>query len=123
MKNMRQHPITLQQRITTLENRIELLSKLHDLNIAERIENLENRSFESKSLFTLEEASVFLGISRALLYKMTSKMMIPHFKPRGKMVYFEKEELIAWVRQGSVAASPRTVTLDDIRNLCNELKL
>ena len=122
MNNTRQYTPSLQQRVETLESRLENLLKQQEVNIVERVEILESNFFVTKSLFTLEEASAFLGISRALLYKMTSKMMIPHFKPRGKMVYFEKEELIAWVRQGYVAASPRTITLEDIRNLCSEVK-
>ena len=113
---------SLQQRLEMIESRLEFLVKLQEVNIVERVEVLESNFFVTKSLFTLEEASAFLGISRALLYKLTSKMMIPHFKPRGKMVYFEKEELIAWVRQGNVPILTRSISLEDIRNLCSEAK-
>jgi Na+/proline symporter len=34
-----------------------------------------------------------------MLYKLTSSKEIPHFKPRGKMLYFAKEELDKWLKQ------------------------
>ena len=122
MNNSRQYAQTLQQRVATLENRLDFLLKQHEENLVDRVERLESDFFMTKPLFTLEEASQFLGISRALLYKLTSKMMIPHFKPRGKMVYFDKEELISWVRHGNITVISRPITLDEIRNMCKEGK-
>lgn len=48
------------------------------------------------------EACVYLGISESLLYKLTSSKEIPHYKPRGKMLYFDKTELDAWLKQNNV---------------------
>ena len=40
--------------------------------------------------------------ARSYLYKLTSGNLIPHYKPQGKMLYFEKAELEAWLRQNPV---------------------
>lgn len=122
MNNLRHHESTLQQRVTTLENRLDSLLKQHEVNLVGRVEKLESDIFMTKPYFTLEEAAQFLGISRALLYKLTSKMMIPHFKPRGKMVYFDKEELIAWIRHGNITVISRPINLEEIRKMCIEGK-
>ena len=64
-----------------------------------RIKVLEHILFEAKDVLTLEEASLFMGISKSSLYKMTHKHELPFFRPNGKLIYFEKSELLKWIRQ------------------------
>ena len=49
---------------------------------------------------TLEEAAFFMGMTKSTLYKMTHKHELPFFRPNGKMIYFEKSELLKWMRSG-----------------------
>lgn len=42
---------------------------------------------------------MYIGVSESLLYKLTANKEIPHYKPRGKMLYFAKEELDEWLLQ------------------------
>lgn len=60
---------------------------------------LENLLIPAKETLTLEEAAVFLGMKRSTLYKMTHEHTIPFYRPNGKMIYFEKSDLLEWVRQ------------------------
>lgn len=53
-----------------------------------------------KSMMTATETANYMGISKSYLYKMTAKREIPCYKPHGKMVYFDKTEVDAWMRQG-----------------------
>ena len=71
-------------------------------SIEERIEELENLIYLSKNVLSFEEASRFLNLSKSYLYKLTSAGVIPHFKPQGKMIYFEKTALEEWLRQNPV---------------------
>ena len=70
--------------------------------IEERIEELENLIYLSKNVLSFEEASRFLNLSKSYLYKLTSAGVIPHYKPQGKMIYFEKTALEEWLRQNPV---------------------
>ena len=72
--------------------------------LEQRVTLLENVVFASKDVLTLEEASLFLGLSRSALYKMTHNNVIPFFRPNGKMIYFEKAELLEWIRAHRVAS-------------------
>jgi len=45
----------------------------------------------------LREAAEYLGISTGRLYFLTSKGLIPHYKPMGKLIYFQKRDLDAFV--------------------------
>lgn len=64
-----------------------------------RIEVLENTLSAAKEVLTLEEAALFMGISKSSLYKMTHRHELPFFRPNGKLIYFEKSELLAWMRK------------------------
>lgn len=99
-----------QNRITVMERMEERLSAveaaLQQLGPApvlqERLVQLENNIYSTKSMLTFDEACQYLGVSESLLYKLTSTKDVPHFKPRGKMLYFSKTELDAWLSQNPV---------------------
>ena len=57
----------------------------------------------TKEVLTSEEAARYMGISMSYLYKLTMRMEIPHYKPMGKMVYFNRRELEAWLQQNRCA--------------------
>ena len=46
-----------------------------------------------KKVLTFDEAANYMGMSKSCLYKLTSQKIVPHYKPNGKMIYFEREEL------------------------------
>lgn len=71
-------------------------------SIEMRVAELENLVLHSKNVLSFEEASRFLNLSKSYLYKLTSGNLIPHYKPQGKMLYFEKTELEAWLRQNPI---------------------
>ena len=57
----------------------------------------------TKEVLTSEEAARYLGISKSYLYKLTMLQKIPHYKPLGKMCYFNRQELEAWLQSNRVA--------------------
>jgi excisionase family DNA binding protein len=67
--------------------------------ILERLDRLEKLLIGSKEVLTFDEASDYTGISRSYLYKLTASGKIPHSKPNGKMLFFEKRKLVDWLLQ------------------------
>ena len=65
-----------------------------------KIEALLERQ-EARPL-TLQEAADYLDLSPSYLYKLTSQQQIPHYKPRGKRLYFLQSDLNAYLLQGRV---------------------
>ena len=51
----------------------------------------------SKNVLNLEEACNYLGFKKSYLYKLTSAGIIPHSKPNGKTIFFDKAKLEAWM--------------------------
>jgi len=71
--------------------------------IIERLNAIERKLDElaalNKETLNLKEAARYLNMSCSHLYKLTSAKEIPHYKPRGKQVYFERRELDKWLLQ------------------------
>jgi excisionase family DNA binding protein len=55
-----------------------------------------------KDVLTIDELAHFTGLSKSTLYKMTIARQIPYYKPNGRLIYFKREEILAWMQQGKV---------------------
>lgn len=64
-----------------------------------------NTIFTTKEVLTSDEAARYLGISKSYLYKLTMQQKIPHYKPMGKMCYFNRQELEAWLQANRIATA------------------
>ncbi len=75
------------------------------LSALERIEQMIiNHLRESKEILTVYEAAEFLNLETSYLYQLTSKRLIPFYRP-GRKLYFKKSDLIDWItlhRQSTV---------------------
>lgn len=76
----------------------EELQKVADLVTAKTI-------FCTKEVLTSDEAAKYMGVSKSYLYKLTMRQQIPHFKPMGKMCYFNRMELEQWLQSNRVATT------------------
>lgn len=56
-----------------------------------------------KDVLTMDECSVYTGMAKSYLYKLTSKRAIPFYKPMGKMLFFKRTEIEAWLTQNLIA--------------------
>lgn len=74
---------------------------MSNLQIEEKLFNIENSiqklSLTVKTILSVEEAAVFLNMKPSFLYKMTSAKRIKFFKPNGKLIYFQKSDLEAFL--------------------------
>ena len=71
-----------------------------DKIILEKIKSIEEQlQTQNEKPLTIQGAADYLEISKSYLYKLTAKKQIPHHKPNGKLIYFNKSELNEWVYQ------------------------
>ena len=103
-----------QVQLSTLERRVAAIEQqMQDFNLKEefleRLKRVEDLLNERKSVLTMEEACRYLGVSHSSMYKLTSAKAIPHYKPRGKMIFFDRLELETWAkRSGQVSIAEAT---------------
>lgn len=87
--------------------------------VERRLDSLGNAAAPPKEVLTLEEASEFLGLSKSQIYKLTGSASIPHYKPNGKYIYFDRAELIEWVKHNPVRTK-KEHELDAIRYVASK---
>ena len=67
------------------------------ISVEERLSNIETLLLAKKKTLTFIEACSYADIKPSFMYKLTSGRKIPHFKPNGKQIYFDIEELNSWL--------------------------
>lgn len=84
----------------------------------ERIERLlSEQNMLQKEVLNFNEAAVYIEVSHSHLYKLTSTGTIPAYKPNGKKLYFNRQELNKWL------LSNRQTSLSDIEEEVNQFQL
>ena len=72
-----------------------------DPNIIKQLDRIEKLLKEQqamqKNVLNFNEACTYLELSQSHLYKLTSTGAVPHYKPNGKKIYFDREELDNWL--------------------------
>lgn len=98
----------LAKRIELLEMQVKELTTVEPEVINERLKSIEETLYTTKDILNMKEVCQYLDISQSLLYKLTCSGEIPHFKPRGKMIFFEKKELIERIKKSNLLSSEIT---------------
>ena len=81
-------------------------------------------NLENKEVLTLNEVSLYTGLSKSHIYKLCSTGGIPFYKPFGKVNYFDRLEIIQWLKQNRVATTreieSRASTILTLKKKSNE---
>jgi excisionase family DNA binding protein len=80
------------------------------LKYQKQLDRIENGLNAQKNVLNFDEACRFTGLSRSTLYKLSSAQKVPHSKPFGKLVYFNRGELETWLLQNPIK------TIDELNN-------
>jgi excisionase family DNA binding protein len=59
--------------------------------------HIAQQTTSQKEVLTLSESALYAGISKSYLYKLTSKRLIPFYRPETKLIFFKRTELDAWL--------------------------
>lgn len=54
---------------------------------------------QQKEMLNVQELSEYIGMSTSSIYKLVYNNIIPFYKPNGKILYFDREEINTWLRQ------------------------
>lgn len=73
--------------------------------IDERLSKIEILLLAQKTVLNFDEVAAYTGLSKSYLYKLTSTGGIPCYKPQGKHIYFDKQEIDQWLLQNRKATN------------------
>ena len=80
----------------------EIVQKQNALD--ERLQKIEQHTLlAAKKVLTIEDVVLLTGLQKSYLYKLTHLRQIPHYKPNGKYIFFDREEIEQWQKQNRVA--------------------
>ena len=73
--------------------------------VIEKLEALDRKLtatlITNKKFLDLNEAAIYLNLSRSALYKLTSNRAISFYQPGGKKIFFKREQLDQWIQSGN----------------------
>lgn len=73
--------------------------------IDDRLRSIENLLLSQKTVLNFDEVAAYTGLSKSYLYKLTCSGGIPCYKPQGKHIYFNKQEIDQWLLQNRKATT------------------
>lgn len=74
--------------------------------LKKQLERIERYSLlAAKNVLCLDDVALLTGLSKSHLYKLTCNHQIPHYKPNGKQIYFDRAELEEWMKQNRIATA------------------
>jgi excisionase family DNA binding protein len=75
------------------------------MEIEKELEEIKLLLQLNKPLLNVEEVCLLLGISRNYLYRLTSAGKIKFYRPFGKLIFFDKVELIHSLKQNAIKSN------------------
>lgn len=64
---------------------------------------LTQSALAAKNVLTIDDVQILTGLSKSYLYRLTCEHKIPFYKPNGKLMYFDRAEIEAWMKQNRVS--------------------
>ena len=74
-------------------------------SIDDRLRNIETLLLSQKTVLNFDEVAAYTGLSKSYLYKLTCSGGIPCYKPQGKHIYCNKQEIDLWLLQNRKATT------------------
>lgn len=74
---------------------------MNAIQLDERLTRIEKLLLSTKKVLNFDELVEYTGLSRSYLYKLTALAIIPHSKPTGKVLFFDKEKIDKWLLDNS----------------------
>lgn len=55
-----------------------------------------------KEIFTIKDLMAYTGFSESTIHKLSSRKLIPHNKPTNGTLFFDRVEIVEWIRKHKV---------------------
>lgn len=75
------------------------------IQILEELQEIKKLLSFQKEVLTLGEFCLYAGISKNQAYHLTSSGKVKFYRPFGKKIYFDKEEVIGFLKRNPVSGN------------------
>ena len=59
----------------------------------------------AKNVLDIDDVVALTGLSKSYIYKLTCRKEIPYYKPNGKLIYFDRQDVEGWMKQNRVIST------------------
>ena len=71
--------------------------------IMQQLERIKSYTLlAAKNVLDIDDMVALTGLSKSYIYKLTCRKEIPYYKPNGKLIYFDRQEVEGWMKQNRV---------------------
>ena len=67
-----------------------------------------NTLLAAKKVLNVDDVVTLTGMTKAYIYTLTSRREIPFYKPNGRLIFFNRDEIEAWMMRGNVTPDSET---------------
>ena len=84
----------------------DYLSRFESLdNLIEHLRLIESMSYTIKEFLTIDDVAKYLGVTKSMVYKLTSSKQITVYKPTGKGIYIRRNDLLKWMKRNPILSN------------------
>lgn len=84
---------------------------INESQIKELMDFVNLRKVAAKEILSLDEAALYMNVSKSYLYKLTSAREITFYKPGAKLIFFKRVDLDEWMLRTKIPSNSELITL------------
>lgn len=74
-----------------------------DAELDKRLKHIEGLSvLSAKEVLSVKDVSLLTGLKESYIRKLVEQCRLPHYRPMGKRIYFEKSDIYSFLRTNRV---------------------
>lgn len=74
-----------------------------DYELDIRLKNIEKMTvLAAKRMLSVKDVALLTGFAESYIRKLVEESRIPHYRPMGKMIFFDREEIESFLRTNRV---------------------
>lgn len=77
-------------------------------NIQELLKKIQDAELTQKKVLTVDEACKYTGFAKSYIYKLVHYKKIGYYKPLGKVLFFDREDLEKFLLSNRVSTKEET---------------
>jgi excisionase family DNA binding protein len=82
-----------------------------DAELNKRLKNIEKMTvLAAKRMLSVKDVSLLTGFAESYVRKLVEESRLPHYRPTGKMIFFDREEIDSFLRTNRVPSTSELVT-------------
>ena len=94
---------------------------MEQTKILQELKEIRRFLFLQKQILTLDEFCLYAGISKHQAYHLTSTGKVKFYRPFGKMIYFNRDEVVEFLQNNPVVNNKQVIQKSNSQLLTSKI--